>query len=105
MFLDRIGHKLAFIIIGHGAYQTDLITIGIFCPEIFWDLPLIDLDDFVRCMNDAFGRTIVLLQLNHFYIVVIGLELKDILNGCSAEGINTLRIIAHYTNILVHSAE
>ena len=47
LFLDRIGNKFPFIIIRHRAYQPDFFSNGIFCPEIFWDLSLIVLNDFI----------------------------------------------------------
>ncbi len=52
------------------------------------------------------GRgAVVLLQLNHFYIVIIALKLQDVLNGGAAKRIDALGIVAHHAHIFMRRTQ
>ncbi|MCY1537236.1 hypothetical protein D9M68_727250 [compost metagenome] len=105
MFRNSIGDITAFIIIGQGSDQFYLLAYFIICPQIFRDLVLVITDNFIGYIQDALCTTVVLLQLDHFYIVIVVLKLEDVLNCRTAEGVDTLCIITHHTDIFRYRSQ
>ena len=105
LFLNAIDYKFSFLIITHGPHQLDLLSFLVLRKKDLLNLSLVILDHLIGHMQNALGTAVVLFQLDHFHIVVIFPELQNILNGGSAERVNTLCIIPYHTNILVHGTQ
>ena len=62
-------------------------------------------DDRVGSIDDGSCRAVVLLQLVYLRGWVISLEGENILNLGSTEGVDTLRIVTHYTYVRVFECQ
>ena len=62
---------------------------------------LVLLYDGIGGVDNSLGRAVITLQAEHPGIRIILLEIEDILDSGSAEGIDTLGIISHYRYVLV----
>ncbi|MNY55675.1 hypothetical protein D3C86_1916730 [compost metagenome] len=77
-----------------------LRTVGICRPDNLVELGLVFVDDRVGRFDYIFRRTVILLQTVGLYAFIILLEVQDVIDVCSAESINTLRIVTNDADIL-----
>ena len=74
LFLYGICHHFPFVVIRHGAHQSNLFAITVLRPQLLWYLPFVISNHLIRNVQNLFGASIVLFKFHHFYIVVIFLE-------------------------------
>ena len=74
LFLDSIGNKFSFIVIGHGSNEPYLLTYNILCPQILWYLAFIIFNHFVGNIQNVLRAAIILLEFNHLHILIILLK-------------------------------
>ena len=105
LLLDGIGHKAAFVIVGHGARQYYLFAFLIAGPQLLRYLVLVVAYYIIGYVQNSLRTAVVLLQLHHHHVFIVVLELKDVLHRSAAEGIDALRIITHHADILMACAQ
>ncbi len=100
LFPDGTGHKTAFLAIGDAAVDFDAVARIIGRPDDFIELDFVFIDDGIGRLHDILGRPVILFESVHFYILIILLEVEDVVDVGAAKSINTLRIVAHDTDVL-----
>ena len=91
-------HRLLFVAVG--GLQLQPFTMLILRENVFRYLPFIPPDERVGSLNDQLRRAIVLFQFEEFCIFIQTLEVQDIIDIGTSEGIDALGIIAHHTHHL-----
>ena len=102
---NGIGHHLGLFNVGVGVEHMELFTSGIFGEHVLLDLPAVLLDETISSLDDVLCGAIVLLQFEEPCSVVYLLEGEYVVNICSTETINALRIIAYDTDVMVLTSE
>ena len=105
LFLYTVRYKFTFIIIRHGPDQFDLLALPVIGKQYFLDLSFVVLDYFIGHMKYALGTAVILFQLHHFHFIVVLLELQDVFNRGTTEGVDTLCIIPHHAYIFMHGPQ
>ena len=78
---------------------------GLEVQTVFLSWALFFIDDGIRCFYDGPSGSVVLLQLDYKEIRIVLFEVEDVLNIRPTEGIDTLRVISYYTDILMNSRQ
>ena len=94
------GHVLGLVRLVHGHVQADLIPCPLLRPQLLALAALVVLDDGVGGVQDVLGGAVVLLQPDDPGALVLLLEGEDIFDGCSAEPVNGLVVVAHHADVL-----
>ena len=101
---NGFGNQFALFIVTKGTHYLYFITGLFFRKYILFKLFFIVGDDAVSNIYNVLCRPVILLKLKDSQFRIIFFEIQDILDVCSAERVDTLRIITHHTNILEHTA-
>src|SRR6202012_1648363 len=99
---NAFGNDLSFLVVAKGPQYLDLIAFLFFRKYVLLQLLLIIGDNAISYVDDILGGAIVLLQLKYFQVGIILFKIEDVLDIGPTEGIDTLGIIAHYTDIFVN---
>ena len=100
LFEDSSSYKTSFVGIGRATVYLDKVTAFVGCPYYLFQAGFVMLNDIVGCLYNVSSRTVVLFQTVDTYIAVVLLEIKDIVNVCPTESVDTLGIISHHADIL-----
>ena len=98
---DTVRHQRPFLRIALGPDKAQFRPFIIIGPDLFENLVFVIDNDAVGRVDDVFGGTVVLFQLEQLEVGVIFFEVEDILDAGAAESIDALGIVAHYADILV----
>ena len=102
---DGIRHAPGFFAFGGIAYHFDFLTDVVGGPNVFLQLLLVVLDHRTGCIHNVLGGSVILLKFERFYVWVIAFIVEDVLDIGATKGINTLRVIAHHANVLMHCGQ
>ena len=103
--LDVLANDGCLFLVGVCPLQHQLLAFVVAAVDVLRNLPLVLLDQTVGGLHDALRGTVVLLQLEELRVGVYGLEVQDVVDVCSAEGIDALCIVAHHTHALMLARE
>ena len=98
---DGIPYPLTFFGVAHGFDNLDLLSGSLTRPDFFLDLAFIEADYLVGSLHNVLGGTVVFFQFKDFNSIGVKVlfKIENILDGCPTEGVDTLRIVAHHTDI------
>ena len=106
MLADDVDHHLLGLVLvvaaGQHAHEVAIAGGG---PEFLVEQVRIVADDPVGHAQDAAGRAVVLLQLDHLQRREILLQQADVLGTGAAPGIDGLVVVADHGELLPHSAQ
>lgn len=66
LFLYRICHEFAFVVIGHRTHEAYFFAFAIVGKQYFFNLPLVVADYLVGNVNDILGAAVVLFNFTTF---------------------------------------
>lgn len=88
--------ELGFLLLAQSLDEENLVSFFIVGPEGFIESFFVALDNCIRSGNDGLGRTVVLLQLDHYGSWEILLKREDILNIGTPPTVYPLPVISDY---------
>ena len=89
-----------FVLVGQLAH-ADRLAAGGLGPELLALAARVARDDRVRGVEDAFGRAIVLLELDHAGVGEVLLEVEDVAHVGAAEAVDRLVVVADDDEVAV----
>ena len=96
---NLLGNILRFPHLVNGRVNRDRLSLRILCPKRFSLTLHIVRNDSVGCIENRLGGTVILFQTNGAGIRKRLFKAQNVFNGCTAEFINTLIVIADNTEI------
>ena len=94
----RHDHRLFFIRVGR--FQLKLLAVLVLREDVLRYLPLIATYQRISRLNDQLRRAIVLLQFKKSRVGVLALEVQDIVDVGTAEGVDALCIVTYDAYLL-----
>ena len=95
----RHNHRLFLVAVRR--LILNLLTLRILAEHILRNLVAVVLDQTVSRLNDGLGRAVVLFQFEETRSLKLALIVENIIDICTTETIDTLRVITHGTNTLL----
>ena len=105
MILDPRGDESAFTVRIRGLEVKDSVATVVFRPKFLFFLVDIVIDDRVRRIKNRLRRAVILLQQDHFCIRKLLFKIENVPDVCLPESVNTLRIVADNTDVLLLFSE
>ena len=101
LFQDCNGDAFAFLTVGHGFDDSDLVSFVFFRPNAFLDLALVEGNHFVGSSYDMSGGAVILFQFEYMDAAIfeIFFKVEDILNSGAAEGVDALCISPYHAYV------
>ena len=94
-------HIASLLLVGSRLKHGNGLTLFPVRIDLLGNAALVVGNDAVGSAHDGLRRAIVLLQLEQARMVVAALEGKDIVDAGTAETVDTLRVVAHHTDVLM----
>ncbi len=99
--LDLACHPLRLLVLAVSLEALDELAAGIVGPELLVLAVLVALDHRVGGIEDELGGAVVLLELDHRGIGVVGLEVEDVAQVRAAPAVDGLIVVAHHREVAV----
>ena len=100
-FRDSSGNVFRFPFLGIRTVEPNFGSVSIICPKLFSLSPCIVADQLIGCTQNILCGTIILFQTNGLGVFILLFKFQNVGNGCTAEFINTLVIIAYHTDVFI----
>ena len=94
------GDIVSLLCIGDRLENSERLAFGIRRPDLLWQLLLVVFDQTVRRIDDVLGRAVILFELEDLCVWVVAFEVEYVLDVRPTEGVDTLSVITHYTDVL-----
>ena len=105
IFADDPGHILGLVGLALRFKMVDPGALAVFGPEGLALAAPVVADDAVGGVENIGGGAVVLLQSDHLGAGEVLLKAENIFDGGAPEPIDTLVVVAHHTDVLVHAAQ
>ena len=99
VFTNYLGNMGRFVMLIICLIVVYFVAIAVFSPQCFTFSALIVFDDLVGCVQNIRGGTVVLLEPNHLGPREMLFKTEDVLDGCAAETIDALIIVANDADV------
>ncbi len=96
--LHVLRHNRRLFLVAVSRLILNLLTLRILAEHILRNLVAVVFNQTVSRLNDGLGRTVVLFQFEETRALKLALIVENIIDICTTEAIDTLRIITHGTN-------
>ena len=96
--LHILRHNRRLFLVAVSRLILNLLTLRILAEHILRNLVAVVFNQTVSRLNDGLGRAVVLFQFEETRALKLALIVENIIDICTTEAIDTLRIITHGTN-------
>ena len=98
--INSSGDKKSLVLLVISPIVDNLFTVFILSPEIFRTAVAVVSDDFISCLKNGFGGTIVFLKQDYLSFRIILFKVQDILHIGSPPAIDRLVSVSDHADIL-----
>ena len=99
--LDLAGHPLGLLVLAVGLEALDELAARVLGPELLVLAVLVARDHGVGRVEDELGGAVVLLELDHGGVGIVGLEVEDVAQVRAAPAVDRLVVVTHDGEVAV----